>query len=242
MSLRADLHLHSCLSPCGDLDNSPSALARTARRRGVDLVGLTDHNSALNTPAFAEACRREEIAALFGIEVTTFEEVHVLCLFPTSEHAVSFGQELYAALPNIPNDPVKFGDQVYVDVDDVILGEVDKYLVSAARWTMEETAERCHAAGGLFIPAHIDRSMHSVWSQLGFLPDCAYDALEVTKDPCPIDTKGLPKITDSDAHYLDDVATRTFAFEADGPSFEGLRSALARGAVTPDTRRRRYTS
>jgi hypothetical protein len=239
MTLRADLHIHSCLSPCGDLDNSPSALARTARCRGLDLVALTDHNSALNVPAFAEACRREQIAALFGIEVTTIEEVHVLCLFPESDHAVAFGEELYEALPDIPNDPEKFGDQVYVNVDEVILGEVEKYLVSAAGWTMEETAERCHAAGGLFIPAHVDRSMHSVWSQLGFLPDGAYDAVEITKDPCPIDTRDLPRITDSDAHYLDDVAMRTFTFEADAPSFVGLRSALARGAVSADTRRQR---
>lgn len=241
MTFRADLHLHSCLSPCGDLDNSPRAIARTAKARGMDMIALTDHNSALNTPAFAEACRIEGLAALFGMEVTTREELHVLCLFETADTALTFGEELYAALPDVPNDPARFGDQVYVDVDEVILGEIEKYLVSAASWSMEETLHACHGAGGLFIPAHIDRSMHSIASQLGFLPEEPYDAVEVTKEPCPVPTGSYVKISDSDAHYLDDIATRSFEFHADTPTFTGLRSALAAGAVRADTRRRRFT-
>ena len=240
MTVRADLHIHSCLSPCGDLDNSPAALARTARERGVDLIALTDHNSALNTPAFGEACRREGITALYGLEVTTREELHVLCLFGDTSAALTMSSQVYEVLPAVPNDPERFGDQVYVDAQDVILGEVDKYLVSAVSWSMEETLEACHALGGLFVPAHIDRSMHSVWSQLGFLPEGGYDAVEITKDPCPVDTRDYPIITDSDAHYLDDVGTRTFTFDGDAPTFAALRAALTAGTVAPDTRRRRF--
>ncbi|MFW5729886.1 MAG: PHP domain-containing protein [Spirochaetota bacterium] len=240
MTFRADLHIHSCLSPCGDLDNSPAALAHIARERGLDLIALTDHNSALNTPAFAEACSREGVAALYGLEITTREELHVLCLFADVAAALSMSGQVHEVLPAVPNDPERFGDQVYVDAQDVILGEVDTYLVSAVSWSMEETLAKCHALGGLFIPAHIDRSMHSVWSQLGFLPDGPYDAVEVTKDPCPIDTRSYPVITDSDAHYLDDVGTRSFTFEGTAPSFTDLRTALTDGAVTADTRRRRF--
>jgi hypothetical protein len=206
----------------------------------LKLIALTDHNSAENTPAFRDACTREGLGALFGMEVTTREELHVLCLFETVDAARSLSNELYEALPDIPNDPARFGDQVYVDVDEVILGEVDKYLVSAASWSMEEAMDRCHALGGLFIPAHIDRSMHSVWSQLGFLPAGPYDAVEITKDPCPVATGDAAIVTNSDAHYLDDVGTRRFSFEAERPDFAGLRSALQAGTVTPSVRRRHY--
>lgn len=241
MTFAADLHIHSCLSPDGDLESSPSAVARLARRRGLDFICLTDHNSAMNAAPFRDACQRERIGAGFGMEVTTREELHVLCIFAGVDNALSMSHAIYGALPDIPNDPERFGDQVYVDVDEVILGELDKYLVSAVSWSMEETMDRCHALGGLFIPAHIDRSMHSVWSQLGFLPPGAYDAVEVTKEPCPLETGVYPRVTNSDAHYLDDVGTRRFSFEAERPDFAGLRAALEVAAVTPNVRRRRYT-
>ena len=117
MRVLADLHNHSCLSPCASLEQSPSLLARLARERGLGLVALTDHNSALNCPAFEEACRREGIAALFGIEANSVEEVHVLCLFGGCEDALDFGLQLRALLMPLPYDADKLGDQVVVDAD-----------------------------------------------------------------------------------------------------------------------------
>ncbi len=228
---RADLHLHSCLSPCGDLECSPSAIAATAKERGIALAALTDHNSALNCPAFAEACRRNRVAALFGMEVTSREEVHLLCLFETVAQALEMGQVLYAALANIPNRPETFGDQVYVDIDEVILGTVDKHLTAAVSYSADEINDLVLARGGLFIPAHIDRAVTSMQSQLGFLPEGNYHAVEVLRSPCSLDTGGYTQICDSDAHFLDDIASRWFEFEADVPDFSGLKEALARGAI-----------
>lgn len=224
---RADCHLHSCLSPCGDLDASPTRIVERAVSAGLDLVALTDHNSALNCHTFAEAAARAGIAALYGMEATTREEVHTLCLFETPEAAVSLGEVLYASLPDIHVDPERYGDQVYVDIDEMILGEVEKHLILAVEYSAEELLEMVHERGGLFIPAHIDRSANSMYSQLGFLPPDAYDAVEVTKWPCPLDTYDNPVISDSDAHFLPDIAQRTFTFEAETPSFGGLRTALA---------------
>lgn len=228
---RADLHLHSCLSPCGDLECSPSAIAATAQQRGIALAALTDHNSALNCPAFAEACSRSGINALFGMEATSREEVHLLCIFETVEQALEMGQVLYSALANIPNNPEKLGDQVYVDVEEVILGTVDKHLTAAVSYSADEINELVVARGGLFIPAHIDRAVTSMQSQLGFLPHGDYSAVEVTKSPCPLDTWDYTRVCDSDAHYLDDIASRWFEFEAHAPNFAGLKQALASGAV-----------
>ncbi|HKK47539.1 MAG TPA: PHP domain-containing protein [Alkalispirochaeta sp.] len=239
MTVCADLHNHSCLSPCGDLYASPSAMAHTARRRGVDLMALTDHNSTRNTPAFAAACRREGLMALFGTETTSREEVHILSLYPTVEAAQAWGQWVYERLPEFEHDPERFGDQVVVDVDENILDFEARYLIPAIDATIDEIRQETLSRGGLIIPAHIDRTTNSMLSQLGFLPDLAFSALEVTTWPPVTDPRGHTLICDSDAHFIDDVAQRTFSFQAEiefGSSqeeiFTALSAALAQGTVS----------
>lgn len=178
---KADLHLHSCLSPCGSLESSPAAIAKTAQERGLHLIALTDHNSALNCPAFAENCRRLGITALFGMEVTCAEEAHCLCLFPTADSALEFGALIYEKLIPVPNNPDQWGDQIIVNADEEIEGEVESLLVNATAIGLEELGELTHAYGGLFIPAHVDRSAFSLMSQLGFVPPGNYDALEIAR-------------------------------------------------------------
>ncbi len=242
MTIRADLHLHSCLSPCGDLSMSPRTIALLCAERGIALAALTDHNSALNCPAFDAAAREAGIAALFGIEAQSREECHVLCLFPTPELALALGEELYALMPPVMNVPEKTGDQVYVDENEDIAGEVDKYLVTSADLGLEELASRAIALGGVVIPAHVDRPSFSLTSQLGFVPDGPWDALEVVRldalDGRPaFDTKGYPLVTSSDAHFPEHVARRAFdldiaddrLLDASGRvNMDTLRAALAR--------------
>ena len=241
MTIRADLHNHSCLSPCGDLAASPIAIARTAAERGIDLVALTDHNSARNAPAFAEACRRYGVMALFGTETTTREEVHVLSIFSTVSAAEEWGAWVYRRLPDFRHDPERFGDQVVVDADENILDFEERYLIPAIDASIEEIVAETLARGGLVIPAHIDRPANSLLSQLGFLPDDAYSALEITRWPPAVDPRGHTLICDSDAHFLDDIGRRTFSFEshrelsATSPGdavFSALRDALAAGTPT----------
>jgi len=249
MLIRADFHLHSCLSPCGDLSMSPRTIAGLLAARGVALAALTDHNSALNTPAFFAACRAVGVAPLAGIEAQTSEECHALCLFADPETALALGKELYALMPPVMNVPEKMGDQVYVDENDDILGEVDKYLVTSADIGLEDLANRVRALGGLCIPAHVDRPAFSMTSQLGFVVDGPWDALEVTRMPIAagptlgggteseINTLGYPLTTSSDAHYPEHVGRRAFdldiredpLFLADGRvSIDTIRAALAR--------------
>jgi hypothetical protein len=229
MTIRADLHNHSCLSPCGDLYASPRAVAKTAANRGIQLMALTDHNSAKNCPAFRDACERFGIVPLFGLEVTSREEVHLLSLFENLEEALEFDAWVYELLPAIPNDPERFGDQVVVNVDEEILQEVEKFLLPGIEASIDEIEAEVHRRGGLFIPAHIDRSAYSMVSQLGFLPEGNYDAVEITKWPPEAEAERYTLICDSDAHYLEDVGTRTFSFEAATPSFRSLAEALRGG-------------
>jgi predicted metal-dependent phosphoesterase TrpH len=190
---------------------SPSEIVRIAEERGLDVIALTDHNCALNIPAFEKACLRRGITALFGIEATTSEEFHCLCLFRAADQALTFGKKLYDNLQSRSNIPEKFGDQVYVDEDDNILGEVNKYLTGGAlTYSSDILMKLVHSAEGLFIPAHIDRAAFSVSSQLGFLPPDPYDALEITTYPPPLNTKNLPLISCSDSHYPEDIGKRFF--------------------------------
>ncbi|MDR0389466.1 MAG: PHP domain-containing protein [Spirochaetaceae bacterium] len=249
MSLLADLHNHSCLSPCGSLDLSPGVLAALAGEKGIKALALTDHNSALNCPAFAKHCARLGIVPIFGLEATTQEEIHVLCLFTCLEAALSFGEYVYSILTPFPNDPEKTGDQVYVDEDDNIEGEVEYFLSNAIDLSIDRLGPRAEEYGGLVIPAHIDRPAFSMTSQFGVVVQGPWTAVECTRIPprfflpsgdgALIDTLGYPRITSSDAHYPEHVARRPFELDAvleellpGGPGTEAdievLKAALLR--------------
>ncbi|GAB4221568.1 MAG: hypothetical protein Kow009_11380 [Spirochaetales bacterium] len=231
MRIIADLHIHSCLSPCGDLSMSPRRIAQEAARKRLSLIALTDHNSALNCPAFADACRKEGISALFGIEVTTVEEIHVLALFPTVEQALELSEEISRHLPRIPFDPERLGDQVYVNAEEEILGEVDTYLGVGTHFSLDGLFSFVHAMEGLFIPSHIDRPVNSLLSQLGRIPELSYSALEITRWPPPL--RDYPCVSNSDAHIPELIGTRYTLFEGDAPDFGALRKALEEGRVVP---------
>ncbi len=225
MKLLADLHNHSCLSPCASLELSPSLLVAQAKSRGIGLLALTDHNSALNCPAFAQACERAHLAALFGIEVCSLEEVHVLVLFGDPEAAVDFGEWLRLQLPSLPYDPEKLGDQVVVDADENVLDLPDYFLGSAAGIGYDDICAEGHARGALVIPAHVDRPMFSVGSQLGFLPPGPYAAVESMREPARSLTLGYPVISGSDAHYPEHVGRRPFVLELATDSLAALPQA-----------------
>jgi PHP family Zn ribbon phosphoesterase len=230
--MKLDLHIHSCVSPCGALEMSPSAIARAAVAAGMDGIALADHNTALNTPACAEACRRAGLAFLAGVEVCTAEELHVLCLFDQVETALAFGADLYAQLPPVVNRPEKMGDQVYVDVEENILGEVGIFLGTGCSWPLTEVCHIVHERHGLFIPAHIDRPVNSLLSQLGMIPDLPYDALEVTPEYASMGLpesvwRRYPRIMTSDAHYLRDIGRRFLEIDLAACDVEHLRKALA---------------
>lgn len=228
--MKFDLHIHSCLSPCANLEMSPSEIVRRAAAAGLGGLALTDHQSARNAPAIAECARRAGLACLYGLEVCTAEEVHTLALFDTLEQAAAMTDWVYAALPKRVNDPDTFGDQPVVTWDDDIVEMEWRILAMACRRSIPETSARCHELGGLFIAAHIDRSAFSVFSQLGGLPpDGAFDAVELsrTADEAVWRPKadGFAVTRSSDAHNLDDVA-RVWT-EADIPALTTAHLAAA---------------
>jgi len=228
MHITADLHIHSCLSPCGSLEMSPKRIAAEAAARHIEMMAITDHNSCRNAPAFNECCNRQGIVPVFGMEVTSIEEAHVVCIFEGTPEALDFGEYIESRLPEVRGSSRMGDDQVYVDAEENILGQVNKLLIAATDISIDQIVTMVHERGGIVFPAHIDRPAFSIVMQLGFLPDLLYDAIECVNPNCNIDTLGLPIITNSDAHYPEDIASRPSEYQMDTPSFNGLRTALSR--------------
>jgi len=234
MILRADLHVHSCLSPCGSLEMSPGRIILEARRHHLDIVALTDHNSALNCPTFASLATREGILPICGLEITSREEVHILALFESASAALDMGEWVYASLADFFFDPEKYGDQVYVDEEETILGTVPRYLGQACDHSLSEIVDAIHARDGLAIPSHIDRPGSGLIDNLGLLlppEETGFDAIELSKtywlSPSP-----LEGITDyaclgsSDAHYPESIGCVVTLFDMSEVSWEAFRQAI----------------
>ncbi len=227
MQIKTDLHIHSCLSPCGSLEMSPKAIAETGARLGLGMMALTDHNSALNCPAFRINCMENSIVPVFGIEVTSKEEAHIVALFESVEAALDFGSFIYEMLPDIQNNPEVLGDQIVVNEYEEIIEEVERYLGNATELTVENIKNEIRKREGLFIPAHIDKPLFSIPSQLGFLPPDDYDAVEVyTPGNAHEYSSRYTVITNSDAHYPDDIGRKNLIIDMEEISFSGLKKAL----------------
>ena len=240
--MKFDLHIHSCLSPCANLEMAPSEIVRKAMESGMDGIALTDHQSARNTPAIAECARRAGLKCLFGMEVQTAEEVHTLAIFDTVEQALGMTDWVYAAMPKRVNDPETFGDQPVVTWDDDIVEMEWRILAMGCRRTIPETAAKVRELGGLYIAAHVDRANHSVLGTLGAIPrplvdteiqpggGLFFDAVELSRTAD--ESAWLPKVEgyavtrSSDAHNIEDVA-RVWT-EAEGDfSVAGLKAIFA---------------
>ena len=221
MKLSYDLHLHSCLSPCGDADMTPNNMVNMAILNGLQIVALTDHNSCKNCPAFLEVAKRNGILAIAGMELCTAEEIHVVCLFPELAAAMAFDEEVYRHVPDIQNRPEIFGEQWVMDADDAILHTEPRLLINASAIGIAEAMPLVRKYGGTAFPAHIDKNAYSVLSNLGFIPpECGFTTVGI-KDPDRFlaDEENQKKIagcrvvTDSDAHYLWDIAEPVHTLE-----------------------------
>lgn len=211
--LAYDLHIHSCLSPCGDDDMTPSNIVGMAVVKELDVIALTDHNSCRNCPAFIKTAKEYGIIAIPGMELCTLEEVHVLCLFQTLEDAMEFDEYVYGQLLPVKNDESIFGKQLIYNEKDEIAGHEENLLISATKIPFQQVYNLVHRYHGIMIPAHIDKASNSLLSNLGFVPDdseftCAElknmgDLHHIrTENPYLFQCK---IITDSDAHYLEHI-------------------------------------
>lgn len=241
---RADLHVHTVLSPCGSLDMSPARIISEAKQKHIDILAITDHNSTRQCSVVMEMGCKAGIKVWGGAEINTREEVHCLVYFDEVEILKEFQKWLDQWLVKIKNKPDYFGDQVWVDAEENILGEEPWLLIAALDRSLDQCYEKVHRLGGVFVPAHIDRQSSSLSSQLGFVPpDIAADALEISPNATleMIEKNGWakikPLIAGSDAHHPERLGmnmTRLRMQDAGIKEFKKALKGFAGRTVVPE--------
>lgn len=237
MIIKADMHIHTCLSPCAEVSISPKRIVEKAYQAGLTLIFITDHNSAENAEAAMKtASKYDNIRVYPGMEVTSREEVHTLALFEDISSASAMQNELYGYLPDAFSEK-EYNEQVVANEFDEVEGFCKKSLFSAANLSINEIVNLIHKYKGLAVAAHIDRESFSVLSQLGFIPEnLQYDALEVSPNTTIEQAKIRYKeysdsynfIKGSDSHWLESIGTVFTEFEAKDNSFSSFASFIKR--------------
>lgn len=231
-----DFHIHSCLSPCADNEMTPSSIAGIATLAGINIMALTDHNTVKNCPAFFTAAKAYGVIPIAGMELTTAEDIHIVCLFEKLEKALEFGDAVDKRRILIKNKVAIFGDQLIMDAEDNVIG-TDEYLLSnATNITIDEVPDLVRAYDGVCFPAHIDRSANSVTAILGTFPELPYFGLAELHDSeraaeClenyPI-LKDRMLLYSSDAHYMWDIRDASAYVDIDDEPYSSdlVRSRL----------------
>ena len=213
LRLGCDLHLHSCLSPCGDNDMTPNNIANLAKLFELDMIALTDHNTCGNSRAIMKVGEEIGLTVVHAMELNTAEEAHILCYFPNIDAAEAFSRLVYERMPDVRNNVEIFGEQLYRNELDEITGTEEKLLITASSIGTYEVQDLCAEYGGVAVPAHINKSSYSVLSSLGMVtPEMRFPVCEITPS-CQEEMivlshpelKGTVFLKSTDAHMLESM-------------------------------------
>jgi PHP family Zn ribbon phosphoesterase len=230
---RADLHIHTCLSPCGDLKMTPQKIIQHALEQKLDIIAICDHNSAENLPAIIKIAGGKNISVISGMEICTKEEIHILAFFETMQQAFAIQSLVYDNLKG-SNNPDIFGLQVVGNEQDEVVGFNNRLLIGAVDLSIEEIVNQIHQFNGLAIASHIDRESYSVIGHLGFIPESLkFDALEISPHLGTAEArlqfseyKNYSFVQSSDAHFIEDVGSSVTNFLLDSPSLSEIAKAF----------------
>jgi hypothetical protein len=230
---KADLHIHTCLSPCAELNMGPKTIVDKAIQHGLDVIGISDHNSSENVPAVMRAAQDTNLTVLPGMEVTSKEEVHILAVFDSVDRALQLQEIVYDHLPG-ENDTVAFGLQVVVNEDHDVLGFNKRLLAGATELSVEQVVDSICNLEGLAIAAHVDREAFGILGQLGFVPEELHlDALELSRNTSLEEAKrrfpeyaGYAFVRSSDAHSATDIGEVWTTLLLCEPSTREIKKAL----------------
>lgn len=231
---RVDLHIHTVLSPCADFEMTPANIVQRAKETGLQIIGITDHNSTKNALLVKKLAQKEGIYVLTGAEVTTKEEVHCLAFFEHENQLAQFQKYLDKQRTVIPNPDGHFGYQPVVDENDNILELIPNYLPAALKSGIDDIQKVVENLDGIFIPAHVDRPSNGLFSQLGFMPPgLKFDAMGISRLTSEKDVrkhhviqKEITLIRNSDSHYLEQIGEIYTSFYLKEISFSEIKYAL----------------
>jgi PHP family Zn ribbon phosphoesterase len=232
-TFQADLHIHSCLSPCGDWEMGPMNIIDKSLEMDLDIIAICDHNSSENADAVMKAGKKKGITVLPGLEVCSKEEVHVLAVFDELSQAVKMQEYVYHNLKG-ENTPKIFGHQVIANCKNEVTGENKRLLIGATDLQIHEIVNTIQRLGGLSFASHIDKQAFSIIKQLGFVPsNLSLDGVELSPFAKPgydlnqyPGADALPVITSSDAHFLADIGKARTNFYICEPTVSEIRLAL----------------
>ena len=233
LTYRSDLHVHTVLSPCAEIEMIPPLIVSEAVSNGINLIAITDHNASDNIEAVQKAAEGSNLTVLPGMELQTREEVHILCLFDTIDQIKKLQQLINEKLPKQKNKPDFFGEQLVVDYTGDFIRREDQLLITSANLSITETYNFVNKLGGIIIPAHINRKTNGLIENLGFVPnDIPVIALEISRHITPKmavekfpQIVGYPLIQSGDVHRLEDFIGTTY-FNIKSPTIEEIRLAI----------------
>ena len=210
---KAELHIHTVLSPCASVEMIPPLIIDEAKFKGINLIAITDHNSIDNIQPVLEAAEGSNITVLPGIELQTREEIHSICLFDTLEQAHDFFHEIEHSFPDIKNEADYFGEQFVVDNTGEFIRKEERLLITSSTFSLRDAVILAQSKGGVLIPAHIDRSAYGLLPVLGFIPDDVdINVFEISRHIKPNDAiERFPQlkyhqlIQNGDAHFLEEI-------------------------------------
>ncbi len=227
-TFKADLHIHTCLSHCAELEMTPKNIVKESEKRGLNIIGICDHNSSENVISVKKCAENMDLDIIGGIEITTREEVHVLALFDNEKSLQAMQRIIDNNLIETDDERI-YGDQVIVNENDEVLGFNKRLTIGATEQSIESIVNSIHKLGGIAIASHVDRERFGLISQLGFIPEgLVLDALEISnknqfQKHCD---RLLPIVTFSDAHSLKDIGKNYTSFSMENPTFDEIKKSL----------------
>lgn len=231
----ADLHVHSVLSPCAEVEMTPRNIVWHAAKHGIDIVAITDHNACDNVVAALEAAKDTNVTILLGMEVETKEEVHIIVLFEKMRQLKAWEKFVQHYMSERLNDEQRFGAQFVVDAEDELIRVKPEMLLASLGCGIAEVCAKVKELGGICIASHVDRPVYSLLTQLGFIPpDIELSAVEVSRLTNPEEARkrfpgigSLPIVTSSDAHRMEDfISGPKTIFHIEEPTLSEIQQAL----------------
>jgi hypothetical protein len=232
-AFRADLHVHTVLSPCADVEMIPPLIVQKALECKIDLIAITDHNASANVRAVQTAAVGTQLTVLPGMEVQSREDVHLLALFESLDTLECWQREVDEYLPNLKNQAEFFGEQFVVDETGAFIRTEERLLSTSTRLSIDEIFERVHALGGIVIPAHVERTSYGLLPTLGLISETWHvSALEISRNTSPEKIsitfpalRQYPLIQGGDVHRLDEFLGPTI-FTVASPTLMEIRMAF----------------
>ena len=236
-TFRAELHVHTVLSPCAEVEMIPPLIVQEALDRGIQIIAITDHNASANVEAVQQAAAGTDLTVLPGMEVQTQEEVHALCLFDTLEQLAAWQRRVSRSLPPLENNAELFGEQFVVDGEGEFIRRETQLLLTSANLSIDDIHREVTRLGGLLIPAHVDRKAFGLFANLGLAPvEISIEAMEISRHLAVEDAprrfpqlRAYPLIQSGDVHRLEEFLGVN-QFEIEAPTVAELRKALKKEA------------